>query len=418
MAPWATILGEQRVVERGHREPLGDAGLDAQIVPRHRPHHAGERAGLGGEALGRILGVDARLDGVALARGLEHGAREPLAGGDADLLLDQIDPGAHLGDAVLDLEPGVHLEEPQLAVGAGHELDRAGAHVADAADDAQGRREQLLPAGLAGGAGEEGRGRGRLFDDLLVAALHAALALAERHVAAPAVAEHLHLDVLGGADVALQVHARIGERRSPPIAAGRDRARELGRIVDDGHADAAAAARRLDQERVADALGLGGDRRHIGRVDGPVGARRRRHAGRARHLPRLDLVAEGVEHRGRRPDEGDARLGHAPREARVLAEQAVARVDALGARLEGRGDDGLGVEVALFHRRRPQADRLVGELDVRRPGVGVGVDGDRPDAEALAGAEDAAGDLAAVGDEDFVSTAESYGPRREPSRGG
>ena len=39
--------------------------------------------------------------------------------------------------------------------------------------------------------------------------------------------------------------------------------------------------------------------------------------------------------------------------------------------------------------------------DVRRARVGVGVDGDGGDAEALAGADDAAGDLAAVGDEDL-----------------
>ncbi|MNU09124.1 hypothetical protein D3C72_2555160 [compost metagenome] len=34
-------------------------------------------------------------------------------------------------------------------------------------------------------------------------------------------------------------------------------------------------------------------------------------------------------------------------------------------------------------------------------GVGFGVDGDGADAEGLAGADDAAGDLAAVGDEDL-----------------
>jgi hypothetical protein len=36
---------------------------------------------------------------------------EPLAGGDVQLPLDQVEPGGQLRDGVLDLEPGVDLEE-------------------------------------------------------------------------------------------------------------------------------------------------------------------------------------------------------------------------------------------------------------------------------------------------------------------
>ena len=46
-----------------------------------------------------------------------------------------------------------------------------------------------------------------------------------------------------------------------------------------------------------------------------------------------------------------------------------------------------------------QAYPRIGLGDVRRAGVGVGVDGDGADAETAAGGEDAAGDLAAVGDQ-------------------
>ena len=53
------------------------------------------------------------------------GERQRLAGRDPDLLGDEVEPGHHLGDRVLDLEPGVHLEEEEVAVLV-EELDGAG----------------------------------------------------------------------------------------------------------------------------------------------------------------------------------------------------------------------------------------------------------------------------------------------------
>jgi hypothetical protein len=61
-------------------------------------------------------------------------------------------------------------------------------------------------------------------------------------------------------------------------------------------------------------------------------------------------------------------------------------------RLRG-GDDGVGGEVAL------DPDGLVGLADVAGARVGVGVDGDRPDAEVGEGPAHSDGDLAAVGDQ-------------------
>ena len=57
--------------------------------------------------------------------------RQRLARGDAQLPLDQVEPGDHLGHRMLDLQPRVHLHEVEAAVGVGDELDRAGADVAD-----------------------------------------------------------------------------------------------------------------------------------------------------------------------------------------------------------------------------------------------------------------------------------------------
>ena len=72
-----------------------------------------------------------------------------------------------------------------------------------------------------------------------------------------------------------------------------------------------------------------------------------------------------------------------------------------GARRPRGLDDARDVEIALAYGGRPDEHRLVGAAHVGRVAVGLRVDGDGADAEATAGAEDAAGDLAAVGDQDF-----------------
>ena len=55
--------------------------------------------------------------------------RQRQARGHPDLLGDEVDARHHLGDGVLDLQPGVHLEEEELAV-LEEELDGAGVVVA------------------------------------------------------------------------------------------------------------------------------------------------------------------------------------------------------------------------------------------------------------------------------------------------
>ena len=67
------------------------------------------------EVARRVLGVDAALDRGAARRERGGGQREPLPVGDLDLLGHEVEPGDHLGDRVLDLEPRVHLEEVEVA---------------------------------------------------------------------------------------------------------------------------------------------------------------------------------------------------------------------------------------------------------------------------------------------------------------
>ena len=99
-------------------------------------------------------------------------------------------------------------------------------------------------------------------------------------------------------------------------------------------------------------------------------------------------------------DERDAGGFEGAGEVDVLAQEAVARVHGLGAGVAAGLDDGLDFEVALGGGGGADPHRDVGFAHVPGAGVGVAVDGDRTDAQGAQGPDDAAGDLAAVGDED------------------
>ncbi len=62
-------------------------------------------------------------------------------------------------------------------------------------------------------------------------------------------------------------------------------------------------------------------------------------------------------------------------------------------------DDPFGHEVALRRGRRPDVDRLVGHFDMHGVTVGIGIDRDRGDPHLLRRPDDAAGDLATIGDQ-------------------
>ena len=77
-------------------------------------------------------------------------------------------------------------------------------------------------------------------------------------------------------------------------------------------------------------------------------------------------------------------------------------MDCLRPRLDGTGEHGIVVEVALGKARATDAVGLVGELHMQRVRIGRGIDGDGLDAHIAARADNTDRDLAAVGNEHFV----------------
>src|SRR5690606_14081347 len=102
-----------------------------------------------------------------------------------------------------------------------------------------------------------------------------------------------------------------------------------------------------------------------------------------------------------RADEGDLVLFEDAGEAGVLGQETVARMHGLGARDLAGGQDRGNVEIAVARGVRPDADALVGEAHVHGIGVRERVDGNGLDAQFLAGAQDAQGDFAAIGDQNL-----------------
>ena len=108
-------LGDHRVVE----------GRDLRRLPRRRfrsgPRRPGRNARAArrsaGSPLRRILGIEPRLDRLAVDRQLVLLLRQLLAARHAQLPFDQVLAGDLLGHRMLDLQPRVHFHEPD-AVGA------------------------------------------------------------------------------------------------------------------------------------------------------------------------------------------------------------------------------------------------------------------------------------------------------------
>jgi len=67
-----------------------------------------------------------------------------------------------------------------------------------------------------------------------------------------------------------------------------------------------------------------------------------------------------------------------------------------------RADHSRNVQVAQRKLRRPNADRLVGEAHGQRVAVRLAINGDGADAQLLARADHAQGDLSAIGNQDFL----------------
>ena len=399
--PGGDDLNQERVVEGGDDAPGAGHAL---VQPDARPGGVPVveyLARVRGEVVGRVLGRHAALEGEAALGHLrlrgdpDLRVVEPVALGDQELGPDQVQAGDRLGHRMLNLDTRVHLDEvPLLGVDVHQELDRARVVVADGLAELQGRGAEGGPEvlGEADGGGD--------LDHLLVAPLDRAVPLVQVDDPAVLVAQELDLDVLGPGDEALEEDVGAAEGRLRLGLGLLEAGEQVGLVVDDPHAAAAAAVGRLDDQGEADLRGgLAGG----GRVSqGVVGAGQDGDSDLLGELPGGALVAEQLEKLRAGADKRDPRGRAGAGQGRVLGEEAVAGMKEGCALLPGKGDDPLDVEVGRDGALAAADDvGLVGLEAVGAEAVLIGVDGDRPEPELGAGSKDADGDFAAVGDQKF-----------------
>ena len=330
-------LGEHRVVVACDLPTLLDPRVDPHERTRRLPI-PGDPAGAGEEVPARVFGVDAALDrrpARVRIKGQLLAERHP------DLERDQVEAGHHLGHRVLHLEPGVHLEEVEVAVLVHHALDRAGVHVARLPREARGRLGEPFADPVV-----EQRRR-RLLDQLLMPPLHRAVALAEEEHVAVSVGHDLGLDVVGPVDVALEedlgpseVGLRLARRSLQGLL-------QVVGVAHDMHALAASAEGSLHQEREADPGGL---LLRLREVDGSAGPRHDRHAGRIGDAPRRGLVAHRLDRRRRWADERQPRVLDRLGERRPFRQESVPRVHERRLRLRGDLHDPVDRQVGRGRR--------------------------------------------------------------------
>src|SRR5690349_19386924 len=152
----------------------------------------------------RILGRNPALDRVAvgrdplLRRNVQRSFVQPVPVRDEDLALDNVDAGDDLGHGVLNLDARIHLNEKELvAIDVEQEFDGAGIAIFGRLAKSDSRFADLLAQV------DRKIDAGRDLDDLLMPALHRAIALPEMNEIAVLIAEDLHFDMLGAPDEAL-----------------------------------------------------------------------------------------------------------------------------------------------------------------------------------------------------------------------
>ena len=170
--------------------------------------------------------------------------------------------------------------------------------------------------------------------------------------------------------------------------------------IGDAHPLAAAAGRGFEHDRIADFLGDFGRRRRI--FDGAEKARQGRNAGGARKLFCGNLVAHHRKSAAVRADEGQSGLLKRIGEGRALRKKSIARMHCFGIGLLAGLDDFLDGKIRFGRGRRADADRLIRHADERRISIRLRIGGDAGNAHPMRRLEDAAGDFAAIGDEDFL----------------
>ncbi len=231
-----------------------------------------------------------------------------------------------------------------------------------------------------------------------------------------AVGKHLHLHVAWSWEEALEEQRSIAEGAFCKATGSRQRTGELRGCRHDLHTLAAATGGRFDDQRQGQLacclLQL------LQLLRGAIVTREHRHT-RGPH-PSLgdNLRSHRLDGRRGWSDKNQPRVRAGRSKCSVLGEKSVARMNCACPGRARRVQNPLNVEIAIASGRAADANRRVGFPHVTCPGIRFGVNSDGADPEPARGPKDAAGNLAAVGNQQTIDHSSPIHMRRIPSRVG
>ncbi len=385
-------LREQGVVVDRHPITRHDAGVHPQRRRLRWKLQATDDPAGRQKLPQRIFGAQADFKRMPHALDRRLRQRQRFAGRHAQLPFHQIQPGDHLRDRVLDLQPRIHLHEMQSATGITHELHRAGTRVVHRPRHPHRQLTQRLPLCCR-------QATCRCFlQDLLVTTLHRAVPLEEMHDPAEAITENLYLQMAGRVQVPLHEEPRIAEGRLR-LATGRGQhGRQLRHTTHDAHALATTTGHGLQHHRKTDAHGL--RRETLIRLVLALIARRHGNAGSRHQRLGRPLVTHRADHVCRRPDEAELRGGTSHGKVGILGQETVAGMHSFRTTRTRRLDEPVTAQIAVPRRRRPDRHRLIGQAHMLRVPVRRGINRHRLHTQPTRRPDHPTGDLAAIGDED------------------
>jgi hypothetical protein len=234
----------------------------------------------------------------------------------------------------------------------------------------------------------------RLFPQLLMAALQRTVAFADVQHRTVLIGEDLQFDVLRILEIAFGVNRRVLEIRLGFAARGFERRLQLAVVVRDLQAFAAAAAGRLERQRIAVVFRRAA--RAVEVFDGRDAAGNDRHFRLLHRRARAQFVAHCVDGIRVRPNPREAGLDDSARERGVFGEEPVPRMDRFGAGTLRRLDQFVDVQVTQRRRGRTDQVGFVGHAHVQRVTVRFGIDRNGRDVHLARRSHDPNRDLAAV----------------------
>jgi hypothetical protein len=291
---------------------------------------------------------------------------------------------------MLHLDAGIHFQEVETVVRGKEKLAGPCPTVA-----------HRLSSGYSCGAHpfaeiDRERGGRRFFNQLLMAPLNGAFALAQVQRAL-LIGQYLNFDVAGTLDKFFQVDGGIAERLERLGCGGVECSVKPRRIRYHPHAFATTARDGLHDHRVPDFIRERPGLRAI--ADRGITTRYHRYAGLAHAPACLDLVAHSTDCGCGWPDPDQFGVFDGLGERGALREKAVPWMNGIGAALTSSRDESFDREVALRGLRRSNCDSEVGRTHVGTAPICRGVYCHRLDSFFVTGSDNAQRDLTAVRDE-------------------